>query len=296
MTAEPVVAPETDQARPEAPGVDEQLAARAAAQAAANKAIQEAIEREKERKAREEAEAAARLERLRKRAEQLIEKARKQGALGPDSADEEVWDDLAAHKRAKYVEWWQKDIRQNRVTELAAYNLDAVEDDYARVTLTRFIDQLHTKVKTHLILHGGVGTGKTSAALAAGHYAVSKGINTRYVSHERYIEALRASSNPPEGLTKDAWRHRYRVCELLILDDLAADNVMGVAAKEFVQKETLTLISDRLHTGKATIVTLNYTYDDLVEILGDRVCSRLGTDAVSVKLTGPDRRQPLRWE
>jgi len=208
--------------------------------------------------------------------------------------------DLTEERRANARRAWEQDLdvvrNLNAEDEsLTTWRVDDIEDPRARAAVQHFVEQVPRGKKRQLIVVGSVGAGKTATAIAAGHAAVDRGIPTRYVSHNAYLECLRPKGSPPGGLSADEYRRAMSSVALLVLDDFCADMNTDVAASEFARRETIKLLNDRMTQGRSTIVTTNVTTEQVRTIMDDRVASRLGTNAVVVTMVEKDRRQPATW-
>lgn len=216
-------------------------------------------------------------------------------------------DDLADWRRDTYATAWTNSLRASDSDDLAHWTLDALAPEQDPDGALRvFADQCTEPggLRT-LVLGGPVGTGKTSAAVALGNALLEQGRMVRFVRHSTYLKWLR-----PEGAPSDMedWqiRRRFRECDVLVLDDLAASLDGDVKAREFVRTETLDLIGDRADSpGKVTIITTNQkaaVYNDegrliggLTMIFGEQVMSRLSKNGYALTITGQDRRGRLSW-
>jgi DNA replication protein DnaC len=99
-----------------------------------------------------------------------------------------------------------------------------------------------------------------------------------------------------------AWeiRKRFVECDVLILDELCGE--MDMTATEFARRETIDLIDARIAAGRPTAYTTNLRSRrtpehpglGVVDILGERLLSRLEASAHLVRIQGPDRRKPAR--
>lgn len=138
-----------------------------------------------------------------------------------------------------------------------------------------------------LVLFGGTGTGKTKAAIAAGYAAAGQGVHTRFISQLDYLLALRPGGTDDPG----AFRERYTVTGLLILDDLGAETE---DASQFVRQEIVALLDSRLRQDRRQIITTNLMPEALADSFGDRTVSRLRDRAVILTIDGDDRRNMAR--
>jgi len=127
--------------------------------------------------------------------------------------------------------------------------------------------------KPILVLLGGVGIGKTSAAA----WAVSMQVSAAYVKSR----TLTAAHRQMFGDARKEWDNMMRA-SMLFLDDLGREtDENGVAAVE-------DLVDER--QGKPTIITGNITKENLLARYGDRVKSRLSESSVMVWLQDEDKR------
>jgi DNA replication protein DnaC len=137
-----------------------------------------------------------------------------------------------------------------------------------------------------LLMLGGLGTGKTSHAWAAvreclnGRARQRRTLSWQVTSYAKFNAAMRPTADDGH-LT--AYQHAERV-ELLALDDLGA----GIST-DWTADTLYRLVDERWARHRATIVTTNFTPDQLEQKLDPRVVSRLASGRV-VRLKGRDRR------
>lgn len=138
-----------------------------------------------------------------------------------------------------------------------------------------------------LVLSGGVGVGKTVAAISAFY---KPGVTVAKNGHPSAFRILRASDL---AQTIDPWqnedvRKESPVWPRLVIDDLGtefADNRRFRAALE----KTIDLRMNRPHLR--TIVTTNLPREAIREMYGDRVADRLNDCGVFMAITGASRRR-----
>lgn len=130
-----------------------------------------------------------------------------------------------------------------------------------------------------LLLLGPTGVGKTWQAIAA----------YRAVTHDRGLDGLAItvgelrlrslpSSNDPINL------RAYERADVLLLDDLAN------GLSEWEAKILFQLINARSASNRLTIITSNLRREQIRDVFGDRLASRLSHRLRIVALNGPDRR------
>lgn len=134
--------------------------------------------------------------------------------------------------------------------------------------------------RSSLLLMGPTGTGKTHTALAVTMWLFEA---THLAPRIVTATAMLKSLQPGGGATVD----RYTTStQLLVLDDLGAAKITG-----FKEEATLEVIDQRYRHRLPTIVTTNLPGDEMSEVLGDRVVSRLRGMCDTVVFRNKDRRQ-----
>lgn len=146
-----------------------------------------------------------------------------------------------------------------------------------------------------LVLHGGIGTGKTHAAYGALRRIAEAG--------PKRFEMI-ATTAPdlygllrPGGSDKGSEHELKRLCRipLLLLDDLGTEKL-----SEFTEETTTRIVNYRYNESLPLLITTNLPIKtgtptpDLVTRLGDRLASRLAQTATIVGFDGPDLRRTLR--
>jgi DNA replication protein DnaC len=137
-----------------------------------------------------------------------------------------------------------------------------------------------------LLMLGGLGTGKSSHCYAAvreclfGRARQRQTLTWHLTSYAKFNAAMRPTSDDGH-LT--AFANAERV-ELLVLDDLGA----GIST-DWTADTLYRLVDERWARHRATIVTSNFTPEQLEQKIDPRVVSRLASGRV-VRLKGRDRR------
>ncbi|WP_345670764.1 ATP-binding protein [Streptomyces similanensis] len=231
-----------------------------------------------------------------------------------DRSEVELWEDVAVPKARARRLAWERSVEDAAHQEYLGFRfftgplkLDANQKPN---TLRNWVDSLLEAKRSgarpetlNMIIPGNIGTGKTAAAFAVGNEAVLRGIDTLVVKHSTYLTWRRPDS-APRNLRAWEVRKMFVTCDLLILDELCGE--MDMTATEFARRETVDLIDARISAGRPTAYTTNLrsrrTQDHpglgVVDILGERLLSRLESSAHVAKILGPDRRKPatpLDW-
>ena len=137
-----------------------------------------------------------------------------------------------------------------------------------------------------LLLMGTYGCGKTHLAAAIANSCVEFGMKTIFLTVPDLLDWLRYTYDA----TDETFEQRFeelRNVNLLVLDDLGAQNATGWAKEKLFQ-----IIDYRYIRKLPTVVTTNADLEEL----DDRIRSRLQDPdlVVSVRITAPDYRSPVR--
>lgn len=131
-----------------------------------------------------------------------------------------------------------------------------------------------------LLLFGEVGTGKTFVAACIVNALIDKG----------YPCMMTRISDIAEGIFKGNFTcHDFNKYPLLVLDDLGAER-----KTEYMQEIVYSVIDARYRAGLTTIVTSNYTAEELkhpANVTNQRTFSRLLEMCIPIEVKGYDRRR-----
>lgn len=227
-----------------------------------------------------------------------------------DRSDADVWDDIAVPKARARRLAWERSIEDAAHSEYLPFRLSTgplkLDANQKPNTLQNWLDSLVEAKRSgsrpetlNMIIPGPIGSGKTAGACALGNEAVLAGLDTLFLKHATYLTWRRPDSAPHN---MKAWeiRKMFVTCELLILDELCGE--MDMTATEFARRETVDLIDARISAGRPTAYTTNLRSRrdpttgamGVVDILGERLLSRLESSAHVAKIVGPDRRKPAK--
>jgi chromosomal replication initiation ATPase DnaA len=133
-----------------------------------------------------------------------------------------------------------------------------------------------------LLLTGAVGTGKTylAAAITRTHVMIHHPVMFRKCAdlYAAMREAYRLN------LSESTVLETYLKPRMLALDDLGAGSL-----SDHERRVTLDVLDQRLEACLPTVVTTNWSLDQIAERMDDRIASRLSS-FLTLELEGTDRR------
>ncbi len=136
-----------------------------------------------------------------------------------------------------------------------------------------------------IIYTGNVGVGKTHLAMAILNKKLSRGITGVFATVPTLMQSLR---NAIKDNSLDETLQKICVCDVLVLDDFGTEN-----QTEWTNETMFTLLNDRYINSKQTIITTNYSIEQLEKrygLNGERIVSRLLGICDVVEIKGKDRR------
>jgi chromosomal replication initiator protein len=124
-----------------------------------------------------------------------------------------------------------------------------------------------SKAYNPLFIYGGVGLGKTHLLIAVGHHMhrLDAGVRVKYVTSEQFVTEFIMAVRKRQG---DAFRHRYREVDVLLVDD-----IQFLAKREETQTEFFHTFN-HLHGAGHQIVIASDRPPHELSGLEDRLVSR----------------------
>ncbi|MDD6728639.1 MAG: ATP-binding protein [Eubacteriales bacterium] len=136
----------------------------------------------------------------------------------------------------------------------------------------------------NILFMGGTGLGKTHLSLAIANVVINKGNSVVYGTAQNILNDLQ---NENFGRTDNLRYYERAVlnCDLLIIDDLGTEfkNSYTVAC-------LFNIINTRISAKLPTIISTNYTLDELEEKYDQRITSRIAGEYKKLVLVGNDIR------
>jgi DNA replication protein DnaC len=143
----------------------------------------------------------------------------------------------------------------------------------------------------NLFFIGAPGLGKTFLSACIARVVADKGYSVVYdmatsIFSKLEEEKFRKTDDPEETLETRTEIKRYLECDLLILDDLGTEMVTSFTISALYE-----LINTRLITNRKTIVSSNYSIEDLKRRYTEQIMSRLEGEYQVLTFRGDDIRK-----
>ena len=98
-----------------------------------------------------------------------------------------------------------------------------------------------------LFIYGGVGLGKTHLLQAIGNYNIALGKTVIYTTLEQFMNTFRSHL---KANTMDSFREKFRVCDLLLIED-----IQFLSQKEKTQEEFFHTFNELYNANKQIVIT-----------------------------------------
>lgn len=178
-------------------------------------------------------------------------------------------------------------LRENFSTLSYEYYQDEdLQHFKAAVDLSKEFAENFKESNSNLFFYGTVGTGKSFLSGCIAHELLQAGYSVIYFSASGMFERLARysfDSKAKEDL-QDFSEDLYG-CDLLIIDDLGTE-----LTNNFVTSQLFSCLNERGLRQKATIISTNLSLEELRDRYSDRIFSRITSNFILCKLTGPDIR------
>lgn len=157
-------------------------------------------------------------------------------------------------------------------------------------------------LKQSYYICGGVGTGKTDLAAAVlreillntepveddfGHFHMPRNFAV-FVSAPAMFLSIRSGVSGNE-ISELELVKKYAEAKVLVLDDLGTEKL-----SEWVMQTLYVIINARYENMLQTLITSNYTLQEIKNNFHERIASRIKGMCESVELKGQDKRQKLQ--
>lgn len=137
-----------------------------------------------------------------------------------------------------------------------------------------------------LFLQGPTGVGKTFLCSAIANALLQTGIPVLYLPFTELLAMMKAAFNERNNKA-DRLLNEARDVEVLILDDLGAENITG-----FVEETLFSLLNYRLsHALRPTVISSNLMIEEIEDYYNARIASRIKRYAQILDCVGEDLRE-----
>lgn len=139
-----------------------------------------------------------------------------------------------------------------------------------------------------LLFVGDVGRGKTFLSSCIANEAVKSGRTVVYFTFAEFLDLLRLHRFDDDEEYR-AGIDRLLGADLIVLDDLGAESVT-----QFVGQELFTIINHRMNRSLPMICSTNLHAEEIEDVYGPRIASRLLNGFRAMELRGEDVRLVLK--
>lgn len=133
-----------------------------------------------------------------------------------------------------------------------------------------------------IFFYGSVGTGKTFASSCIANYLMKNGKTAFIINMGLYISKLQREWSEGEKDVLDLVKN----CDLLVIDDFGVEKV-----SEFVVSKVFTLIDTRYRSTKTTIITSNFSIEEIEKKFDSRIADRINEMCFPLIVNGKSKRK-----
>ncbi len=146
------------------------------------------------------------------------------------------------------------------------------------------------KTGKNLYISGNSGTGKTYLSSCIANRALERGKTVYYQSAYKLFEMFEnvKFQKGTEEDNDEAIKYVYDA-DLLIIDDIGTEFVTQYTAATFFD-----ILNSRINSSKSTIISTNLSFEDIEEIYGTRVTSRIYGEYTLLCTIGEDLRHIIK--
>ena len=171
------------------------------------------------------------------------------------------------------------------------WSLNDVKTEYQTITRT-MITALQSKEWNWFLLHGGVGTGKSTLLAAAVNSAKAMNRSATYTTMNRILDHLKSTYDQGEGETDRFWNH------LLSVEVLAIDEVDRFHGTDWARDRFNDLINARFEGDGVTIFATNRQPSEFPLYFQDRLnmARVVNLNGSSMRKVDEPKKPPARQE
>lgn len=181
---------------------------------------------------------------------------------------------ISALVKTQSFDTFSLDLYENReeMNELYNYAVNYVND--------------FAKIKENVLLVGGTGLGKTHISTAIAKALIENGYNVVFECAQNVFFDFESDRFLDRFGGEEPISTKYLDCDLLIIDDLGAENITGFSVSCLYN-----IINTRLNKNLPIIASTNFSSKELRQKYHDRITSRLFGEFNIKMFQGKDIRQ-----
>lgn len=160
-------------------------------------------------------------------------------------------------------------------------SLDTARDAVAKCR--NFVDTFDDTF-SNLYFYGDTGVGKTFLSNCVAKELLDGGHSVIYFTAFQLFDILSRGVFKKDAEAIAAHQNIFN-CDLLIIDDLGTE-----LTNSFTTSQLFLCLNERILRKKSTIISTNLGMGQLADIYSERVLSRISSNYVLIKLSGPDIR------
>lgn len=160
--------------------------------------------------------------------------------------------------------------------------------EYAQDVCFQFANRFPHGNQNNLFLTGNPGLGKTFLSAAIARLVSEKGYSVVYDSAVNVFNRFEAQKFGRDSQASQDI-DRYLTCDLMILDDLGSE-----MNSPLVQSSLYQLINGRMLSERSTVISSNFSLDEIAHRYSSQVYSRLSGEYLTVRFFGEDIRKQKR--
>lgn len=169
------------------------------------------------------------------------------------------------------------------------FSLELCKDNERMEAVLQFAKKYVTNFETtkgSVLMVGGTGLGKTHLSTAIAKELIESGYNVIYETAQNIFFDFEKDRFLDRFGGEEPVSTKYLDCDLLIIDDLGAENVTS-SSVSFLYN----IINTRLNKNLPTIANTNFIAKELMKKYHERITSRLFGEFFILKFSGEDMRK-----
>lgn len=195
--------------------------------------------------------------------------------------------------KAQIVRAYEKDLRESQAManippKFRDFNMTALaKNPGLSAIIQKYIDGFSENQDRWLYLWWNIGAGKTTtASIVANELIANHWIDCLMINWATWLSMVKDSFDNKMNTTGKNLLARLRSTRLLIIDDIHQEK-----GSDWVREQLFITINHRYEQGLPTIITSNFSIEDIAERYNGQIASRLIETCEIIEFTGQDRRQ-----